>query len=160
MQNASLFDLKKGLFDKNPKELIEICIRLAKYKKENKELLDYVLNYNSNEFAFVQKAKNEITLHLALISKTNIRNAIKITRKAFRICLKNIKYSSNKQTEIELLLFFCSKLQTIFVKLHQIPVLNNLYERQILKIKKLINGFHPDLQYDYQQELENLLNQK
>jgi hypothetical protein len=32
----------------------------------------------------------------------------------------------------------------------------NLYQRQLDKIIKTINGLHEDLQFDYQEELENL----
>ena len=37
------------------------------------------------------------------------------------------------------------------------PVLLNIYERQILKIKKAISTLHTDLQCDYEKELEEII---
>jgi hypothetical protein len=48
MKPDKLSDLKKALLVLNATELTEICLRLAKYKKENKELLAYLL-FDANE---------------------------------------------------------------------------------------------------------------
>ena len=48
MKPEKLSDLKKVLLVLNTTELTEICLRLAKYKKENKELLAYLL-FDANE---------------------------------------------------------------------------------------------------------------
>jgi hypothetical protein len=39
METASISEIKKELKTLTPQQLQDICIRLAKYKKENKELL-------------------------------------------------------------------------------------------------------------------------
>lgn len=156
MSSASLSDLKKRLLDKNPKELVEICIKIARYKKENKELLDYILNYDGEENLFIQKAKDEVCIQLDIDKHNNTKNAIKIIRKALKLCLKNIKYSGVKTTEIELLLFFCIEIKNRYERYYVNPVLKNLFDRQIAKVSKVISGLHPDLQFDYQQEIEKI----
>lgn len=156
MASSSLADLKKVLLDKNPKELIDICIKLAKYKKENKELLDYILNFDEQENLFIEKAKDEVIAQLDLDKRSNTRNAIKIIRKALKLALKNIKYSGLKETEVELLLFFCKEIKLRYERFYNVPVTKNIFDRQVLKINKIISGFHPDLQFDYEQELEKL----
>ena len=36
-------------------------------------------------------------------------------------------------------------------------VLNNIYNRQIEAIKKAISSLHPDLQFDYEMELNKIM---
>ena len=43
MKSGTLADIKKELQELEPKQLAELCIALAKYKKDNKEYLDYLL---------------------------------------------------------------------------------------------------------------------
>ena len=43
MRSASVHEIKQELLTLKPAELVELCLRLAKFKKENKELLNYLL---------------------------------------------------------------------------------------------------------------------
>ena len=43
MKAATVSRIKKDISIKNHDELVELCLRLAKFKKENKELLTYLL---------------------------------------------------------------------------------------------------------------------
>ena len=43
MDTASISVVKKELKNLDNEKLIELCLRLAKHKKENKELLSYLL---------------------------------------------------------------------------------------------------------------------
>jgi len=61
-----------------------------------------------------------------------------------------------KSTEVELLLYFCERLNELKPSIHRNVTLSNLYERQILSIKKKISILHEDLQYDYNLQLEAL----
>ena len=60
MKAASISVIKKELKNLPPEELQVIVARLAKYKKENKELLSYLLFEAENEQAFIQSVKAEI----------------------------------------------------------------------------------------------------
>ncbi len=60
METASLSEIKKELLNLTPKQLQEVCTRLAKYKKENKELLHYLLFESANQQIFIDSVKAEI----------------------------------------------------------------------------------------------------
>ena len=49
MKAASIAELKKTLVRTETGELLDICLRLARFKKENKELLTYLLYLSENE---------------------------------------------------------------------------------------------------------------
>ncbi len=69
---------------------------------------------------------------------------------------KYIRYSQNKETEVELLLYFCEKLKDFKPSIKRNTTLTNLYNRQLEFISKKIKTLHEDLQNDYGHELENL----
>jgi hypothetical protein len=43
MKAASILELKQELQHTSSKEIVELCLRLARFKKENKELLTFFL---------------------------------------------------------------------------------------------------------------------
>ena len=81
-------------------------------------------------------------------------------RKSIRKVLKNIKkyirFSKNKDTEIELLLHFLAQMLQLKPDVMKDKRLRNLYERNLLMVDKKISGVHEDLQYDYQLQREKL----
>lgn len=156
MKAASLKEIKTELSLIHPEQLINICIHLAKYKKENKELLSYLLFESQDEEHYIKQIKELIDEEFKGINKSNLYYAKKTVRKILRITNKFIKYSGSKQTEVELLIYFCKKLLRSGLPLHVNTVIGNIYFRQYLKIKKLISSLHEDLQYDYLEEI-NLL---
>jgi len=69
---------------------------------------------------------------------------------------KYVRYSGKKETEVELLIFFCKKLKEFQPSIKNNVALMNLYRRQMDTIRKSISTLHEDLQYDYQSELDKL----
>lgn len=69
---------------------------------------------------------------------------------------KFIKYSDNKQTEIELRIYFCNKVKAARINLDSSNVISNLYYREKDKIQTAFSKLHEDLQYDYKDEMERL----
>jgi len=61
-----------------------------------------------------------------------------------------------KETEIELLLYFCKKLKEFRPSINNNTVLKNIFNREIASIEKKLLLIHEDLQYDYNLELEKL----
>ena len=157
MKAATVKELKQELSNRSQKELLELCLRLSKFKKENKELLTYLLYEESNEAAFIQNVKSEIEQEFELINKTSYYFIKKSVRKILRNTKKYIRYSKKKETEVELLIYFCSELNQMRPSIKRNKVLYNIYERQIETIKKAISTLHEDLQYDYEIELNELL---
>ncbi|MDY0344632.1 MAG: hypothetical protein RBR28_13730 [Lentimicrobium sp.] len=153
---ASISTLRKELDLLPPKELSQLCLRLAKYSKENKELLSYLIFDAGDEEAFIKSVKARIEAQFEEINTSHMFYVRKSIRKILRTTNKYIRYSSQKQTEVELLLFFCQTLNTSGIKYQRVTSLNNLYQNQVIKIKKAVAALHEDLQFDYHKEIEEL----
>lgn len=156
MKAASLHDLKKELSTLEPPKVLELCLRLVRFKKENKELLSYLLFEAQDEKAYIQAVKDEMAVLFTEIHTVNMYYAKKNLRKILKIVTKHIKHSGNTETEIELLIFYCQKIKESRINIHHHPVLTNLYNAQVKKINKAISKLHEDLQYDYLQELAKI----
>jgi hypothetical protein len=157
MKAVTVKQLKTELAYCTNNELIELCLRLSKFKKENKELLTYILFESSNEEGYIQTVKSEMDEQFELINTKTFYFIKKSIRKILRGVKTNIRYSKNKETEIELLLYFCQKLKDFKPSIKNNTVLKNLFIRELEAIKKKMMGLHEDLQYDYQIEVEKLL---
>lgn len=156
MKAATIHELQKELSALEPKQLKDLCIRLAKYKKDNKELLSYLLFEAHDEKTYIKNIKEEIDILFEEMNRNNTYLTKKSLRKIFRFINKFIKYSGIKQTEIELRIYFCTKVKTSDIPIETNTVLSNLYNREIEKIKTTFTKLHEDLQYDYKEELEKL----
>jgi len=153
---ASVNEIKHELATLPANDLVNICLRLAKFKKENKELLNYLLFEASNETAFVNAVKHEINDEFDAINKSNIYYAKKSIRKILRITNKYIRYTASKEIEIILLCHFCETLNESGIAFKKSTALSNLYQAQLKKIKAAIATVHEDLQYDYLKQLKEL----
>ncbi len=60
MKAVTVKELREELTNCTPKELRELCLRLARFKKENKELLTYLLFESSDEVLFIEGVKKEV----------------------------------------------------------------------------------------------------
>lgn len=156
MKNASLSDLKKELSHRSPQELLELCLRLAKFKKENKALLTYQLFEADDEAGYISSVKREVDEQFEEINTNNYYYIKKSTRKILRGIKTYIRYSKNKETEIQLLIYFCEKLKSLSPSIKHNTVLKNIHQREIVSIQKKIEALHEDLQYDYSIELEKV----
>lgn len=155
MKAASINDIKKELQTLDPKSLRELCMRLAKYKKENKELLTYLLYEADNEQSYISVVKETVDdMFVELPSRSNLYYVKKGLRKILRFLNKQIKYSGIKQTELELRIHFCSKIQEAKIPLRDGTVLYNLYQQQLKKIYAIVLKLPEDLQLDYQREIK------
>jgi len=158
MKAATINELKKELQTLSAKELVDFCLRLAKYKKESKELLTYLIFEADNESGYIAAIKADIDEQFELLNTSNFYVAKKGLQKIVRSISKFIKYSGIKQTEIEVLMYFCKKMQDSGIKISHNTVIENLYFRQVNKIQKALATLHEDLQFDYQQELDLIMN--
>ncbi len=156
MKAASLKELKSELVHCSQAELLQLCLQLAKFKKENKELLTYLLLEASNEEGYIETVQEEVDELFEEINTKSYFYMKKTIRKILRIVKTNIRYSKRKETEVELLLYFCTKLKAVRPSIKHSIVLNNLYERELTSIQKKISVLHEDLQYDYNTVLNDL----
>jgi len=156
MKPASLNELKKELKELPEQKLMDTLLRVAKYKKENKELLTYLLFEADDENAYIKGIKEEMDAQFLELNKNHIQYIKKGLRKILRIANKQIKFSGKKETEAELLIYFCEKIKNSGIRYHKYTIILNMYDRQIFKIKKAISTLHEDLQYDYNLRIEKL----
>ena len=157
MKAATVKELKTELTHQTQAELVELCLQLSKFKKENKELLTYLLYEAENEAGYIESVKNEIEEQFETINTSSYFYIKKSVRKILRMVKKYIRYSKKKETEVELLLHFCLVLKNMKPSIYRNTSLTNIFNRQILLIKKAIATLHEDLQYDYNLELEELI---
>lgn len=156
MEAAPLSHIKQELKNRPPAELYELCLRLARFKKENKELLTYLLFEANDEEAYINSIQREMDQQFSEINKSNIYFAKKSIRKIVKITNKHIRFSGQKQTEVELRIHFCKNLLAMKPFLNKSTALRNIYAGQLQNIRKALSRLHEDLQFDYGLELEKL----
>ncbi len=158
MNVSSLQELKEELPTLPPKKLAELCISLAKYKKDNKEFLGYLLFQAHDRDGFILQVKEEADQHFAEIrEQKNLYYVKKSLRKVLRILNKYCKYMGDKAATAEVLLYFCMKLKQSRIPIHKSAALENLFLSQVKKIKSVTVSLHEDLQADYLRELDTIL---
>jgi len=156
MKAASISEIKIELNNLPASQLAALCLQLAKYKKDNKELLSYLLFEETDMPAYIESVKKEMDAQFAQINISHLYFAKKSLRKILRITGKHIRYTGSKQAEAELLIYFCRQLKNSGIHFETSTVLTNLYQAQLKKINAAIAGFHEDLQYDYLKEIKKL----
>src|SRR5690242_14108484 len=153
MKAASINEIKKNLEKRDFNELLEYCIRLTKFKKENKELLAFLLFESGDIPSYIEGVKEEVNDQFNSINQSNIYFIKKSVRKILRLINKHIRFSLSKQTEAELLIHFCNCIITYSIPVKNSRQLMNLYENQLRKIEKSLDSLHPDLQYDLRRQM-------
>jgi hypothetical protein len=154
---ASIKEIKLELSTRSKSELLDLCLNLSKFKKENKELLTYLLYEAADEPAYILSVKKEIEKLFEEVNKRNFYFIKKSVRKILTVTKKHIHYSKKKETEVELLLCFCRELKKMKPSIVGNASLTNIYQRQIEVIKKTISTLHEDLQFDYKIELNKII---
>ncbi len=158
MKVSSLNELKKELNELPQKQLVDLCINIVKFKKDNKELLDYLLFKAHDKPAFSVEVKNEIDICFdELRSQANLYYVKKHLRKLLRTINKYCKYLADKPLEADLNIYFCEKLKLSNIPYDQSQLLVNMYDQQIKKINKIILKLHEDVQQDYINELDKII---
>ncbi len=158
MKAATVKELKNELSTRTHIELLEICLRLSRFKKENKELLTYLLFESFDETAYITSVKRDVDEQFEQINRKSYFYIRKSIRKILSSTKKFARYSQKKETEVELLIYFCLKLKNFKPSIHRSAALQNIYIRQVELIKKTIAQLHEDLQFDYESDLKELLN--
>jgi membrane-anchored protein YejM (alkaline phosphatase superfamily) len=157
MKPAGLAEIKKELQLLSTQKLAELCLSLAKYKKDNKEFLGYLLFESHDKQEFIKLVKEEVDeLFKGIDRNANLYYAKKSLRKILRLISRYSKYMSDKASSADLYIYFLQKLKWCGLPYHRSQQLENLYEQQLKKIDSLIGALHEDLQGDYKKELEDL----
>jgi DNA polymerase III gamma/tau subunit len=157
MKAATINEIKRELLSLDAETLSALCLRLAKYKKENKEFLTYLIFEAHDEHAYVEAVKEETNDLFSTLPDRNTYLIKKTLRKILRFVNKQIKYSGNVRTELELRIFFCKKVREAKVPLQHGTVLFNLYQQQLKKITTANEKLEEDLQADYSGDIRSVM---
>jgi hypothetical protein len=156
MNSASINEIRKALSSVEPKLLQALCLRLARYKKENKELLNYLLFEAEDEASYIQAVKAEMDELFKEVANKNLYLAKKVLRKMLRYANRQIKYSGLPQTDLELRIYFCEKMLAQKLPLTNGTVLYNLYQQQLKKIDTVLAKLPEDEQGDYTRSIKKI----
>ena len=156
MKAVTIKELNQELLNRSPKELRDLCVRLSRFKKENKELLTYLLFESSDEALYVENVKEEIDRQFSEVNKKSYYFIKKGVRRILLNTRKYIRYSQNKKTEVDLLIYYCKKLRNFTPSINRNTALRNLYLRQLETIREKLSSLHEDFQFDYAPELKEL----
>ena len=157
IQTYGVAEIKKELQHLDNTQLIELCLRLVRYKKENKELTGYLLFDADNERAFIDSLIAEVGFMFSQLPHNNDQLA-KSLRKILRVINKYVKFMASKEAEIELLINFCRNyIQYVDKRASSYKPLRLILTRQLDKINKAIAKLHEDLQFDYSQDFNSMV---
>lgn len=156
MKAASVNEIKQQLKETSPAQLTELCLRLARFKKENKELLTFLLFEADDLATYINSVKQQMDEDFSGINTSNIYFAKKTLRKILRTANKHIRYTGDKEAEAEILIHYLTNFKGLKISWNKSTALVNLYNAQIKKIKAAIATMHEDLQYDYLRSVERL----
>ena len=98
MKAESIIKIRKTLEHSDRTTLQKLCLRLAKFKIENKELLTYLLYESSEEDEYVKKIKYSINNMFCEINTDNYFYIKKSVRKILRRIRRFSKYSNQPET--------------------------------------------------------------
>lgn len=152
MKAATISQLKKELLKLNHDDLLDVCVRMAKFKVESKELLTYLLMKSEDELAYASDLCTDIDQYL----NTPGRIHKKTLRKVVRWMDKSLRFSGNKETELQVRIHFCRRIKQMRISFGNCRLSKNMYAAQLKKINKEIDKVHPDLQFDYNQQMSGL----
>src|SRR5258708_11987869 len=156
MKAASIQEIKQELKSLSPSRLAEICLRLARFKKDNKELLTYLLFEAGNKTSYIENVKKEMDGEFVELPKPNLYLTKKSLRKVLRNTARQIRYTGSPQAEVELLTYFCRKIRSSGIPVKDSPVLTNLYRHQLKKVRAVLSPMTEDLPHDYLRTLKGL----
>ncbi len=158
MKAASVNEIKSALESLSHAQLESLCLRLVKFKKENKELATYMLFEADNPTGYIQEVIADMEAGFTAINQSSLYYAKKSVRKLLREANKHIRYIGSKTAEVELLTAWCRLLKNSGIPFSNSTALLNLYQGQLKKIRKTIDTLHEDLRYEYTRALDKLAN--
>ena len=157
MKPATLKQIKDQLKKLPETELTELILRLSKYKKDNKELLTYLLFEADDEENYILSIKEELDLQFVADNRQTYYFIKKGIRKILAGLKKQIRYSQKAETEVVLLMYFLQKMRDFSPSIRRNVMLENTFDRQAALVRKKLLTLHEDLQYDYGTELDEVV---
>ncbi len=149
MKPATTKQLKEELQMQSHSNLVKYCLRLAKFKRENKELLSYLLYDSYNEADYINEIKHELSELFAQVNTRSPYIAKKNLRKILRLAQRYIRYSEIPETGADIYLFICIELQKINWHFTIPSGMQRIFSFAQNKLQSAIEKLHEDLKYEY-----------
>lgn len=156
MKAKSLKKLREELVYAEKQDLVDLCLQLARFKVENKELLTYELFYKNNKDLYLSEIEAHVDKEFEGLNDASYFYLKKGVQKINRHVKKYIRIAKDPEIEVHLLLYFLKQFKAYKPDLLKQKILNNMYHREYKLVVKRIEKLHPDLQYDYEKELEEV----
>jgi hypothetical protein len=156
MKTASVQQIRQELEQLPPGKVLELCVKVIKFKKDSKELASYLLFDAHDEAGYIENIKAETADQFAELPHSTLYLTKKSLRKILRNLSKYARHMNAAQAEAEIRLHFCNKLLESGIPLHKSPALVKMYQQQLKKIRELIDSLHEDLRYDFTIKLNSL----
>ncbi len=118
--------------------------------------MSYLLFEAHDLQGYIEAVKKDMDEQFEKINRSSLYFAKKGLRKILKTTNKFIKYTLSKETEVELLMYYCKKIKASGIKINSSTALKNLYNTVIKKIVLTAGNLHEDLQHDYNKEVEQL----
>jgi Zn-dependent oligopeptidase len=156
MYTAGVKEIRQELEAQSAKELINIIQRLARFRKENKELLTFLLFEAHDIDTHLAAVREELLTSMLDIHPDRIYLAKKTIRKTLRIANKHVKLIGSKSAEADIRLHVCRLLQQSSLPIDRNPVLLRIFQNQLRSARKAIASLHEDLQWELLREADRL----
>ncbi|MEX1190271.1 MAG: hypothetical protein WED33_13510 [Bacteroidia bacterium] len=154
--SLKLNDLKKDLGGLPQPELVQVVLRLARLKIENKELIHYLLYYAHDSSAYVEVLMPEV-LDPFEQEFLNSYALSKRLRKSMRVIAKYLRFTSDRAGESELLLAVVSKYLATYRYEYRHAALSRIIVRCLKKTHDNFEKIHEDYRADYIDSYNNAL---
>lgn len=160
MDISSLQQIKKELEKVDHKQMIQYCLKLASYKRDNKLYLNYLLFESENEITYKEKIQSEILKQFEDINDSTVYYLKKRIRKTKQLLYKYVTFTEQMETHLELYIFFLKQLHPYAQQIESSKQIQSMILTVIRSFEKKLSKLHEDLQYDFRQlfmhELPNL----
>ena len=97
MKAASLADIKRELKACDSEQLLAICLRLGRFKKDNKELLTYLLFEAGDEQGYISLLQEQIDDMMDEVNMSHLYYVKKGLQKIVRQLNKSLRYSGQSK---------------------------------------------------------------
>ena len=155
MDKCSIASIRKELKNLEREELVLVCLRLARYKKDNKELVSFLV-FQRNEEEFILEVKTEIHFEFTGLKLLSAFQQKKILQKSIRKINKYSKFCLSKTFDLVMFMFICQSLRDSGISLYSHTFAGTIYKKILLKASKIHSTLHEEIQGDFNEDLLHL----
>ena len=119
-------------------------------------MLSYVLFEAQDEQQYVETLKESLKELFEEVNVKTLYIAMKNLRKIIRLANRFLKYTSIKESHVQIYMFILQEILALDLNLSRSTSLLKIYSSLKNKLSNLIGELHEDLQYDYMRHFEAL----